>query len=473
MKKLDWKLFLIFGGILFLAIFSFGFGYDYYWHVKAGEYMISNLKIPYHDVFSWYGISKNLYWMSHEWLSEVVIYGYKYIFKDLGPILFNITVYSILILSLFICNKEKLAKNKIFTFIWSLIGVMTFSRVMLPRPHMISYVLLALTIHVLYDNFNNKNSKKIYWLPFISMLWSNFHGGSSNLPYILCFMFLIAGLFKFKFGKIEANRINNNQIKKYLICGLLSILFIAINPHGLKMLTYPYINMGDTLMISNITEWASPSLSNMSDIGDFILLGIVILAMIITKKKIKFIDFIVAGAFLVLGFKSLKFISLLYIASTFIVFNFIDEYKFKIPNIMAVSILVSIIIGFVISTPKLIDKYNKKLIPDEIISYIKEKEPKKLYNYYGFGGYLIYNDIPVFIDGRADMYSKYNFKDALDIQHYGYSYLLKGYDFDMFIIPNNLSLNIHLSTNSNYVLTIQKENVVIYEKSQQSTSSNS
>jgi len=466
MKKFDWKLFLIFGGILLIALFSFGYGFDYYWHVKAGEYMVTNLKIPYHDVFSWYGISKNLYWMSHEWLSEVVLFGYKYIFKDFGPIIFNISIYLILILVLFKFNKEKLQKNKIFTFIWALLGAVIFSRVMLPRPHMISYVLLAFTIYVLYDNFNNKDSKKIYFLPLISMLWANFHGGSSNLPYILCFIFLIVGLFNFKFGKIEAERITKNQIKKYIICGVLSIAAIAINPHGLKMINYPYINIGDNLMISSITEWASPSLNNPSDYGDFVALGLIILTMIVTKKKIKLVDLIILGAFLVLGFKSLKFMSLLYIAATFIVFNFVEEFKFKIPNIVGIVILVTLILSCVILSPKLIEKYNEKLIPDEVISYITEKEPERLFNYYGFGGYLIYNDIPVFIDGRADMYSKYNFEDAINIEGKGYNYLLNGYDFDMFVIPTNIPLNIHLSTNQNYVLTKQVESVVIYEKIQ-------
>lgn len=464
MKKFNWKLFLIFGGILFIAIFSFGFGFDYYWHVKAGEYIVNNLKIPYHDVFSWYGISQNLYWMSHEWLSEVVIYAYKYLFKGVGPILFSFSMYFILILVLFKCNQEKLEKNKIFTFAWALLGVIVFSRVMLPRPHMISYILLAFTIYVLYDNFNKKDSKKIYFLPIISMLWANFHGGSSNLPYILCFIFLVVGLFKFKFGKIEAEKISKNQTKKYLICGILSVLAIAINPHGLKMITYPYVNMGDSLMISNITEWASPSLNKTSDYGDFLLLGFIILTMITTKKKIKLVDLIILGAFLVLGFKSLKFISLLYIAATFIVFNFIEKFEFKIPKVMTFSILITLILCFGILSPRLINKYNEKIIPDEIISHIKEKEPKKLFNYYGFGGYLIYNDIPVFIDGRADMYSKYNFKDAVDIENHGYDYLLSGYNFDMVVIPTNIPLNIHLSTNKNYKLTSQIEDVVIYEK---------
>ena len=39
-NKDNWLTLLIFVGILFLAIFSFGFGNDYYWHVKAGEYII-------------------------------------------------------------------------------------------------------------------------------------------------------------------------------------------------------------------------------------------------------------------------------------------------------------------------------------------------------------------------------------------------------------------------------------------------
>lgn len=465
MKKQDWKLLLIFAGVMLIAIFSFGFGFDYFWHVKAGEYIVTNLKIPYRDVFSWYGMSKNLYWMSHEWLSEVVLFGYKYLFKGLGPILFNISIYSLLVFILFIFNKEKLQKNKIMTFIWALLGTIVFSRVMLPRPHMISYILLALSIYILFDNFNNKDSKKIYFLPLISMLWANFHGGSSNLPYVLCFIFLIVGLFKFKFCKIEAERINKKQIKKYLICGILSILAIAINPHGLKMITYPYINMGDSLMISSIMEWASPSLNNSSDYGDFALLGIVILTMIITKKKIKLIDLIVTGAFLVLGFKSLKFIPLLYIVSTFTIFNFVDEFKLEM-SYLTILIVLEILLSLFVASPKLMKNYNSKLIPDEIIDYIKESKPERLFNYYGYGGYLIYKDIPVFIDGRADMYSKYNLKDAVDLESKGYNYLLNGYDFDMLVIPTDIPLNIHLSNNKDYEVTKQSESVVIYEKVQ-------
>mgnify|MGYP004643819969 FL=1 len=464
MKKFNWKLYLIFAGILLLALFSFGFGNDYYWHVKAGEYIVRNLKIPYHDIFSWYGISKNLYWMSHEWLSEVVLYIYKYLFKGLGPILFNLSMYLLLITVLFKHNKESLEKNKIFTFGWAIVGFLIFSKVMLPRPHMISYTLLAFTVYILYDNFHNKNSKKIYFLPLISMLWANFHGGSSNLPYILCFIFLLCGLLSFKFQKIEAKKIGKNQIKKYLICGILSICAIAINPHGLKMITYPYINMGDKLMLENIMEWAGPNLNDFGDIAAFAVIGMVVITMILSKKKISFIDFAVLGSFLFLGFKSVRFVPLLYIASTYVIFNMVQEFEIKVPNVNFLVILSAIIICYGILTPKLIRNYNKRPISSDAIQYIKDSEPKRLFNYYDYGGYLIYNDIKVFIDGRADMYSKYNFKDAVDLQDRGYDYLINGYDFDMFIIPHNIALNIHLSNNDKYTVVYQNDNTVIYEK---------
>ena len=51
-------------------------------------------------------------------------------------------------------------------------------------------IMLALTIFFSYDLFINENSKKIYFLPLVTLFWANFHGGSSNLSYIFCIIFL-------------------------------------------------------------------------------------------------------------------------------------------------------------------------------------------------------------------------------------------------------------------------------------------
>ena len=62
----------------------------------------------------------------------------------------------------------------------------------------------------------------------------------------------------------------------------------------------------------------------------------------------------------------------------------------------------------------------------DIVDIIKKENPERLFNMYDDGGDLIYNDIKVFIDGRADLYSKYNYKDYLNMSadsHQVYIYL--------------------------------------------------
>lgn len=461
MKK--YKFILILLGIMLLAVFNFNFGNDYFWHVKTGEYIINNLSVPTYDIFSWIGLN-NFAWISHEWLSEVVIYGFKAIFGDFGPLFFCLIMYGILVCLLLFLNKDNLIKNKLFSLLWIVFGFLVFSAVMLPRPHLISYILFIICVYILYDLYDNEDSKKIYFLPLISVLWVNFHGGSSNLTYILCLIFLICGLCNFKFGRLEARKISKKQIKKFILGFVLSFLGIMINPHGIKLITYPYENMQDKVMISNITEWFSPSLNNIGDLWAFVLIGVIVLVLIISKKRIKFINLVLLGAFLFLALKSYRFMPFLYIVSSFIIFDFIDKGNFEFSKFLNVIMALFILILSIVLSFKLVNSYNQKMISDDIINYIKKVKPKRLFNFYGYGGYLIYNNIPVFIDGRADMYSKHTLKDTFDLQNNGYNYILDKYNFDMIIIPKNIALNIYLLDSDEYVLSKQDDEVLVYEK---------
>ena len=51
----------------------------------------------------------------------------------------------------------------------------------------------------------------------------------------------------------------------------------------------------------------------------------------------------------------------------------------------------------------------KKDYPVDVVKYIKDNldyEDIKLYNSYNVGSYLLFNDIPVFVDSRSDLYLK-------------------------------------------------------------------
>ena len=454
--------FFLFSLVLFFLL-TMRIDPDYFWHIKAGEYMFKN-GILRKDIFSW--IVKGKYWMSHEWLFEVIIYVLKLLFGNLHVLIYGFICIFSLLLILFFANKNNYLKNIPFSLLW-IIASLILIVYMQARPHLISFVFVALTIWFLYDLYRNENSKKIYFLPVISIFWANIHGGSSNLSYLFCVVFAVVGLFSFSFSKIEAHRINKRQLKKYLLVSILCILAICINPHGSKMLVYPYLNMLDTVMLNNIAEWQATTLNNPQHYLYFILVLAIVGIFLFSKRKILFIDLILLMISVFLGLKSITFWGYTYIIMSFVVFNYVEERKYDVGTNSSICLFsVILIIFFMVNLATIKDNLSYKALDNEVISIIKKEAPERLYNFYDYGGELVYNDILVFIDGRADLYSKYNYEDYLDISllQGDYVQLINKYDFDYFLVNDRYPINTYLKYNNNYSVLYDSDDVVLYKK---------
>ena len=87
---------------------------------------------------------------------------------------------------------------------------------------------------------------------------------------------------------------------------------------------------------------------------------------------------------------------------------------------------------------------------------------------YDYGGELVYHDIPVFIDGRADLYSPYNYKDylALSKLERDPKRLIEKYDFDYFLVDSTYPINIYLKYQKEYEVIYQdlSKNILLYKK---------
>ena len=437
---------------------------DYFWHVKAGEVMIKGKEVLNTDVFSWF--MKGKYWMSHEWGFDVLIYLLKSIFGKIHLFIYPFLCITSLLMILFWSNKKNYLKNILFSLFW-IIGFLIFCVFVQARPHLLSFSFVALTIWFLYDLFNNERSKKIYFLPLVTLFWANFHGGSSNLSYILCLMFLIVGLFKFDFSKVNAKRIGKRQILKYLSVALVCALVICINPHGIKMLTYPYVNILDSTMLNFISEWKPTVLSNSSHYPYFILVIFIVCIMLFSKEKIKFIDLALLGVSVFLGLKSIRFWGYTYIFMSYVIFNYINARKIDRGTTRILFLLGSVFLVIFMTNYEMLSKeYDKNVISDKMISTIKKESPKRLYNMYDYGGELVYNDIDVFVDGRADLYSKYNLQDYSDISMLigDYEKTITKYNFDYFLTAKKYPINTYLDYSDNYEVILEEEDMILYKK---------
>lgn len=436
---------------------------DYYWHITAGKYMVTHHEILQHDVFSW--IASGKYWMSHEWLFEVFLYGLKTIFGKFHVFIYCFFTVTLLGLFLFFTNLKSYLKNIPFALLWITFFILAFFTISC-RPHLLSFFFLAITIYLLRDLFYHPQSKKIYGLPLLSVLWANIHGGSSNLPYLLCLLFIFCGLFQFRFSKLEAVRIQRKQLITYVVVMLLCILAICINPHGIKMVTYPYQNMSDSLMLTTIAEWQPTNLNNLSHYSYIVFVVFVFMTLIFSDKKIRLLDFILFLFALYLGFKSIRFWFYAYIISSFFIFYYVKRRKQDPFTVPLISLIAVGFLSFFVTQFDYTSRLQQTSLSTKAIQVLKKEQPNRLYNEYDYGGYLIHEGILVFMDGRADLYSPYNYKDYQDISRLAYNFtsLIEKYDFDYFVLKRKTGLSSFLANNSTYEQVFKDKSTVIYKK---------
>ena len=469
------KNFIFIAMILFtISIYMIGISinietYDYWWHIKSGEYILNNGNVPTSDIFSWYGISNNLDWTSHEWLSEVLLYIPCMLFGQSSGYIVASALFVLTGALVYIFNKNAFNKNLVFSLLWIILGTITLMPTFNPRPHMFSFILFIITLKIIFSFLERKKYSLIWSIPFISLLWSNLHGGSSNLPYILCLMAVFTGLIEKDFGFLHFKKINKDKIKTLLTVSVLSIIAIAINPHGIEMIFYPYVNMADTLMLSVIQEWRAPDLKLLTDYPIYILIFVVYAIFLKRSISIDFRDLVYILAFTFLTLKSIRFSPFLYVVSTPIILKYIDEKEWDI-KVFSIGILLLSIFFILINISPIKESSSKfsteEMVKASVIEEIKRNDIKRIYNSYGLGGYLIYNDIMPFIDGRADMYSDNILSDyhIIDNMILNAKELIKKYDFDGFLVEKGSAIDNYIEENPNYTKISSDKNYNLYKK---------
>ena len=118
---------------------------------------------------------------------------------------------------------------------------------------------------------------------------------------------------------------------------------------------------------------------------------------------------------------------------------------------------------------------NESSYPVYAAEFIKENldlNEIKLFNEYNYGSYLLFCDIPVFIDSRADLYApEFNgdrdiFRDFIDTE-YGnadYEEMFDKYEITHVILYNDSDLNSDLEEDDNYTEIYSDAAFVIYER---------
>lgn len=438
----------------------------------------------------------------------------------------NIISYLITIASLYCLKNFITARAQLLTFILFVLTIFGIEQLL--KTKKIRYAILLIIIPIVIANVHSA-----VW-PFYFVLY---------LPYIAEYLIYIIATtnysilfkkislnFKSKFGKNKLSPIQadleKNEIKrlkkehqekveqklgnlykiklerekniKWLILILIICAFTGLLT-PIKDTPYTYLiktNQGNTTQ--NISEHLPLTLIKNNNMIAILIIIFGILTF--TKTKIKLRDLFMLMGLILLSFMSQRQVSMLVIIGNFIVakmlFEFLNNTDKKLFNHMYTEIGAIIVITCftsILSINYYKDKRNDIYVDDssypvQASNYLVNdlipsigKENFKLYNEYNYGSYLLFRDIPVFIDSRADLYTpEFNgekdeegdyagrdiFTDFLNISSLAtdYEYKFNEYGITHVMTYSNSKLNSLIEKDQNYKLLYEDDDFVIYER---------
>jgi len=276
----------------------------------------------------------------------------------------------------------------------------------------------------------------------------------------------------------------------FIICFFTGLL----TPLGDTPYTY-LIKTMQGISTKNISEHLPLVLADNMKI--LVLFGVYIATIAFTKVKIKLADLFMIVGLSVLTLMTRRQASMLFLVGCVILSKLIleifskekkdtlktlEDYSSGIIGMITITLIILIISIFQYK-PKLNSEYiDENKYPVQAAAWIKENldiEKIKLYNEYNFGSYLLYQDIPVFIDSRCDLYmpefneGMYAFRDFLNLNSVSLNNMeekIEEYGFTHFIVSKNVRFKTYLQNNKDKYVKIyptegiEDNNFTIFER---------
>jgi hypothetical protein len=443
---------------------------DLWWHLKTGEQIIDTHRVPHVDDFSF--TKQGSEWVAHEWLSEVIIASIYRLSGFVGLIFsFSLVIVIALLTTYRRCDGRPYAAA-----IAILLAAAASSPLFGIRPQMLTLLLASVYI-LLLERFNPKEqSRRLWWLAPMMLLWVNLHAGFA-LGLVLIGLYICRALLDGEW----------DQLKPLVIILLICTAVVPVNPNGFRMFSYPYETLTSPSMAAFIQEWASPNFHEVTYLPLLILLLSLFAVLALSPRRPR-----LGEVFLVLitalgALRSVRHIPIfaLFAAPVFakhlwaiatqrgwarlLTAEETRPTAFKL-LINVVLLIAPLALGvwrlwFFAAHQRYYESIRN---PVAAVEFFKSQHlPAPIYNRYGWGGYLIYKLYPeyrVYIDGRADVYGDAFFTEAMqtyDGLNDSHKSLDK-YGIKTVLIDPNAPLTTVLRTDTNWSKIYEDPQAVIF-----------
>src|SRR6266446_8374623 len=262
------------GTLLVVRVFSearnFSVDPDLWWHVRVGQDLLRTHHFPITDSYSW--TVNGQPWIAYEWLGEVALALANRAGGVIALSTFLIVLSSTIMLALYGLATVRSGNSKA-SFLSSVILCSIAFGSFSARPQMFGYLFLVLTLLVM-EKFRQGVSWPLWTLPLIFLAWVNIHG-SFIIGIGVVALYLVAGLFSFQAGSVQAIAWTRKQRLQLETALLFCLAVLPITPYGTQLAVYPFdMAFSQPINVANVNEWRPMPFEL---IGGKIFLGLVVI----------------------------------------------------------------------------------------------------------------------------------------------------------------------------------------------------
>lgn len=383
---------------------------DLWWHIRTGDLILSTHHWPTVDPYSFTVAGQP--WIDCEWVGDLLLASVARVGGVLGLGILLMVLSAVVMLALYGFATLRSGNSKAGFVSAGFLCSLAFASFTL-RPQMLGYLFLVLTLIAL-EKFRRGKQLAIWFLPLLFLLWINTHG-SWIIGLGTIFVYWVSGLFEWSSGDVEAERWSLQERKSISLVFLLCIAVLPLTPYGTLPTAYPFeVASKLPLGVANVSEWQSMPFG-LAGGKMFLacLLGFMLLQVIFRFKwRLSELLLFLFGTMMACLHVRFLLIFVPFFAPIFatMLARWLPPYSRKKDLFVLNAVLMTAaVIAIVHYFPTRAD-FQKRVsgaFPTDTVEYMVQHHiGGPLLNNYAFGGYLIWTNQKVFVDGRSDPYER-------------------------------------------------------------------
>ena len=457
---------------------------DIGWHIRNGQQIASTYTLARTDSFSSTMAGKP--WYAWEWLYDWSM-GLTHTRAGLNGVVLLTALIIAFTFTLFFRMQLTRGANLPIAVLLLLLAASASTIHFLARLHVISWLLTLIWFHLLDSAETSTRlgeARKLYWLPFLMLLWVNLHGGFIMGFVLLGIYLLAAAIEHVANGDSEVRTSAGKRVKILGSVGVLCLLASLVNPYGYKLHFHVDAYLSNRFLMDHIEEFHSPNFHGVAEGCFAALVLIAIFSVALSMRRLRQSHLLLLMFAVYSGLYASRNIPIASILITLVIAPLLSSWfddladrpegstglrrltsglrsftgrmcqmesmlrGHLVPSVVVVfSLWVCLHNGRLGSRELMHAEFDATRFPVRAVDLLTQRQVgEPVFSPDSWGGYLIYRMYPqakVIVDDRHDFYGESFLKDYLKVIHGqpGWDKILDRWQVNWVVLPADLALS--------------------------------